>query len=252
MTLHSLNRWKASLIHLAVSALIALVVVTLVVVVWYPAPYFSAMGGEVLLRLLIGVDVILGPLITLIIFDIAKPRLGYDLMAIAALQVAALAYGGYIMFDARPAYNVFVNNRFDTVAANAVDADSLARADEQFRRLPLTGPRVVAANPPADPAENARIALDALLGGHDVQDLPHLYVPYAQAATRVASVARPLAALARRDQAAADQVSAFAAAHAAGGRSLGFVPVKARNRDFAAVVDRATGEIVGYLPINPW
>ena len=38
----------------------------------------------------------------------------------------------------------------------------------------------------------------------------------------------------------------------AAGRSLGYVPVKARNRDFAAVVDRKTGEIVGYLPINPW
>lgn len=252
MTLQSLNRWKASLIHLAVSALIALVVGTLVVVVWYPAPYFSAMGGEVLLRLLIGVDVILGPLVTLIIFDTAKPRLKYDLMAIAVLQVAALAYGGYIMFDARPAYNVFVKDRFDTVAANAIDADSLARADAQFRRLPLTGPRVVAANPPADPADKARFALEAVLGGHDVQHLPHLYVPYAQAAARVASVARPLAALARRDQAAADQVSAFATAHAAGGRSLGYVPVKARNRDFAAVVDRATGEIVGYLSINPW
>lgn len=252
MTLQSLNRWKASLIHLAVSAIIALVVVTLVVVVWYPAPYFSAMGGEVLLRLLIGVDVILGPLITLIVFDTAKPRLKYDLMAIAALQIAALAYGGYIMFDARPAYNVFVNDRFETVAANAIDTDSLARADAQFRRLPLMGPRVVAANPPADPADKARIALDAMLGGHDVRDLPHLYVPYAQAAARVAGVARPLAALARRDQAAADQVSVFATAQAAAGRSLGYVPVKARNKDFAAVVDRATGEIVGYLSIDPW
>jgi hypothetical protein len=46
-------------------------------------------------------------------------------------------------------------------------------------------------------------------------------------------------------------VSAFVARHGTG-RSLGYVPVKARNRDSCAVVDRKTGEIVGYLPLNPW
>jgi hypothetical protein len=37
-----------------------------------------------------------------------------------------------------------------------------------------------------------------------------------------------------------------------GNRSLGFLPIKARNEDFAAVVDRKTGEIVGFLRIRPW
>ena len=108
MTLASFSRWQAFLIHLGISALIAATVVALVLAVWYPPPYFAGMGGPVLLRLLIGVDVVLGPLITLIVFDPAKPRLKYDLMTIAALQVAALAYGGMVMFEARPVYNVFV------------------------------------------------------------------------------------------------------------------------------------------------
>jgi hypothetical protein len=61
----------------------------------------------------------LGPLITLIIFDTKKPRLKYDLATIAVLQVAALAYGSYIMFEARPVYTVFVGNQFQTVPATA-------------------------------------------------------------------------------------------------------------------------------------
>src|SRR4029434_8112727 len=131
-TLQSLTRWKAFGLHLAISALIAGIVITLVVVLWYPSPYFLAMGGEVLLRLLIGVDVVIGPLITLIIFDPRKPRLKYDLATIAALQVAALAYGSYVMFDARRVYTVFLGGHFTTVAANSIDDASLRRAKPEF------------------------------------------------------------------------------------------------------------------------
>lgn len=251
MTLQSLNRWKAFGIHLAISALIASTVLLLVVWLWYPAPYFAAMGGETLLRLLIGVDVVLGPIITLIIFDPAKPRLKFDLATIAVLQLAALVYGGFVMFEARPVYNVFVVDRFNTVPANAIDDDSLARAPAQFRPLPLTGPRVVAARAPDDPDERTRIAFESMVGGPDVQDLPHLFVPYEQARANVASAARPLVGLAQKDMNSAAKVNDFLATHG-GGQGLGYVPVRARNKDFAAVVDRKTGEIVGYLSVNPW
>ncbi|MBK9116957.1 MAG: hypothetical protein IPM22_15350 [Betaproteobacteria bacterium] len=250
MTLQSLDRWKAFGLHLAISALIAATVVMLVVWLWYPRPYFEAMGGEVLLRLLIGVDVVVGPLITLLIFDPKKPRLKYDLATIAVLQIAALAYGGFVMFEARPVYNVYFDGRFHTVPAYSVDAASRARAAPEFRPLSLTGPRVVAAMLPADPRETVGITVAAAMGGPDLPDLPHLYVPYTQAAAKAASVARPLVSLAQRGRAEADAVNDFVNVHGTG-RVMGYVPVRARNRDFAAVVDRKTGEVIGYLPIVP-
>ena len=93
MTLTALNRWQASALHLALSAAIAVLVVTLMLLVWYPQQYFTAMGGDTLILILIGVDVVVGPLITLIIFDPKKKGLRFDLAVIAALQLAALAYG---------------------------------------------------------------------------------------------------------------------------------------------------------------
>ncbi len=251
MTLQSLNRYQAFAIHLGISAVVATVVVALVVWLWYPAPYFVAMGGAVLLRLLIGVDVVLGPLITLLVFDPKKPSLRFDLAVIVTLQVAALAYGSWVMFEARPVYTVFYGDYFHTVPANGIDADSLARADPQFRPLPLDGPRVVAARLPADSAEAAMIVTASLTGGPDVADQPHLYFPYAQAMPAAAKAARALVTLAQRDKESSDLVSEFVAAQRGAGRSLGYLPVKARNRDFVAVVDRGTGEIVGYLSIVP-
>lgn len=252
MHLQSLNRWKAFGFHFAASALIAATVVMLILLLWYPRPYFEAMGGEVLLRLLVGVDVVLGPLITLIIFDPKKPRLRYDLACIGVLQLAALAYGGWVMFEARPVYNVFVKDRFETVPANRIDGDSLARAPEAFRTLPLAGPRVVAARAPANAREHANLMFSAMVGGPDWSDMPHLYTPYAEAAAAAASSAKPLVELSRRGKEAADAVTQFVAAHAQDGQSLGYLPVKARNKDFAAVVDRKTGAIVGYLAVQPW
>ena len=194
----------------------------------------------------------LGPVITLIIFDPRKPSLKTDLAIIGTLQIAALIYGSYVMFDARPVYNVFVKDRFDTVAANALDPDSLARAAEEFRVLPLTGPRVVAAQPPRDAKERSKILFEATAGGHDVPELPHLYTSYADAAMSAAQSAKPLVGLSRQGEDASRIVSDFVTTHGNGARSLGYLPVKARNQDFTAVVDKKTGEIVGYLPLQPW
>ena len=251
LTLHSLNRWQAFLIHLGLSIAIAAVVVALVVLVWYPPPYFTAMGGALLLRLIIGVDVVVGPIITLIIFDPRKPRLRTDLAIVAALQLTALVYGVLVMFEARPAWTVFVKDRFEVTAANAIDAESQARAAESFHRASLTGPRLVAGIPPTDRDEALRLSLAAMAGGPDVAAQPHLFVPYAQEAAAVARAARPLQALARQGRANAEAIGAFLAERGVG-RDLGYVPVRARNKDFAAVVERPTGEVVGYLPLNPW
>ena len=120
MTLASLNRWKASALHLAISAVIATTVVALMLALWYPQHYFAAMGGATLVLLLIGIDVVVGPLFTLIVYDPKKKNLRFDLAVIAALQLAALAYGCSIMFNARPVYSVFVVDRFEVVAANYV------------------------------------------------------------------------------------------------------------------------------------
>ncbi|WP_313056119.1 hypothetical protein [Pseudomonas lopnurensis] len=86
-------RIKAFLMHLAVSAVIALLAVLLVFHIWYPAPLHEALGVTHIFLLLLLADVILGPLLTLVVFKIGKKTLIMDLAVIACLQLAALAYG---------------------------------------------------------------------------------------------------------------------------------------------------------------
>jgi len=253
MQLTSLNRWTASGLHLAISAAIATAVVTVMLALWYPQPYFTAMGGGTLIMILIGVDVGIGPLITLIVFDPKKKHLRFDLTVIALLQLAALAYGGGVMFEARPVYNVFVVDRFETVAANQVDAESLATVKTgEFRTLPLAGPRIIAARQPDSPDRKSEIVLSALRGGPDLANLPELYVPYAQFRRDAARRARPLAELAKRQPGDAATIRSFVAGTGRTEDAVGFLPMKARNRDMAVVVDTGSGDVLGILPVYPW
>jgi hypothetical protein len=252
MELASLNRWKASLIHLGISAAIGVTVVTLMLVIWYPRPYFSAMGGASLILLLIGVDVVIGPLITLIIFDPRKKELKFDLWVIAALQLAALAYGSRVMFLARPVYNVYVVDRFEIVAANQVDEASLANATGEFRSLPLSGPKIIAAHPPTDPKRQADVVMQAMNGGPDLANLPDLYSPYDEGRAEAAQRARPLAELIKRQPGDTATIRTFLADAGKTEDAVGYLPMKARNKDMTVIVDKKTGDVVGIVPVYPW
>lgn len=104
LAIRQMSRYRAATIHLAVSALIAAGTLALMLALWYPPPLFAAMGGTELALLIVGVDVAIGPLITLIIFDTRKKELLFDLATIATLQVMAIGYSVYSMHAGRPVF----------------------------------------------------------------------------------------------------------------------------------------------------
>ncbi len=199
MQLKSLNRWKAAAIHLGVSAVIAATVVTIMLLVWYPPPYFDAMGGQGLLKILVGVDVTLGPLLTLIIFDAKKKSLKFDLSVIAALQIAALAYGVWVMFEARPVYTAFahgsIRHRFRQQIWTQVDLDAGA---PEYRELSLDRDRASSASAirtRTRTSRNGTSSCSSQRRGKDAPQFPKYYVPYADIAADVLKKAKPLSTL---------------------------------------------------------
>ena len=86
------SRARAATLHLGISMLVAASAAWLVFAVWYPYPYREISGGRELFTLVVSIDVILGPLMTLIIFNRSKPRaeLVRDLAVVAMIQLAGL------------------------------------------------------------------------------------------------------------------------------------------------------------------
>lgn len=160
----AMNRYRAALTHFGISALVVGTVFVLVYFLWYPEPLFRGAGGRDLFLVLALVDITVGPLITLIIFKPGKKGLKFDLATIAVLQIAALAYGTHVVFEARPVWVVFLKDRFDLVRANQVQEESREKAKAPYRSLSLTGPKIAAARIPEDPDEQFRTMITALAG----------------------------------------------------------------------------------------
>lgn len=205
----TLNRFQAAGLHFTLCLAIAAVTVTLMLALWYPGALFEAAGGLGLLYIVVGVDVVLGPLLTLVVYKAGKRGMKFDLAVIALLQVAALVYGLHVVSLARPAYIVFIKDRFDLATAVDLPPERLAQArDPQFRRLPWTGPVYVAADMPTDPKErNAIVA--AAMAGTDLNQLPQTWVPYASRRKEVLAAAMTMERLRKAEPASARNVDAW-------------------------------------------
>ncbi len=244
-----MSRWKASGIHLLLSAAIASAVVAFMLTVWYPWPLFEAAGGSQLILILVGVDVTLGPLITLIIFKAGKKGLRFDLTVIALLQLGALAYGIHTFYLARPVYLVFTLDRFELVTAKDLDPNDLAKVTrKEFQRPSLGRPQYVAAVFPSDPAQKARV-METSIVGKDLQMYPQYYVPYSEQAQSAAQSAKNLSVILKRDpEAIKDYLSSSARSQDA----VKFLPLSAPSKDGIVLLDAVSGAPIQILLINPW
>src|ERR1043165_7159180 len=65
---------RAAVIHLGFSALVGLTTAAIVFGLWFPYPYRDVAGGQYLFMLLVSVDVVCGPLLTMVLFSPLKSR----------------------------------------------------------------------------------------------------------------------------------------------------------------------------------
>ena len=246
------GRLKASAIHLTLSLTLAVLAALLVFVVWYPYPYRDISGGRELFLLVVGVDVIMGPLMTLAVFNRNKPRqeLRRDLAVIGLLQLLALAYGLWTVAVARPVHLVFELDRFRVVHAIDVPAELLNRASPALQRLPLTGPTLLSVREFKDSRESFEATMAALHGAA-LGARPDFWQSYEQAKPQVLARARPLAELnARFPARAGDIAKALHSVLARPPTSIGYIPMVGRSTFWTVLIDTNTAEVIAFVPID--
>ncbi|MFN0037942.1 MAG: TfpX/TfpZ family type IV pilin accessory protein [Burkholderiales bacterium] len=245
------DRFRASALHFLISALIAGLAALLVFLVWYPAPFREISGGRELFLILVTVDVILGPLITLTIFNRTKPwrALRRDLALVGLTQLAALGYGMWTVFVARPVHLVFEYDRLRVVHAIEVPGQLLGEASPEFRTLPLLGPRLLALRPFHDDAEKVSLTI-AAMQGLPLGARPELWQPYADARTRILAAAKPTLELKKRFPDQAGQIDLALARTGHPPDSVVYLPMVGRKTFWTVLLDSFTAEVLGYLPID--
>lgn len=247
-----MTRWKAAFIHLCISAAIAIVACVLFFGLWYPGAYFHAAGADELVLLLVGVDLAIGPFLTLIVFRRGKPGLRFDLAVIGIAQTVALAYGCHIVLASRPIFLVAAIDRFVLVSSNEISDEELAKASEPtFRKRSWTGPILVAAVLPTDIRERNQLVFDAGTG-HDIEFQPKYYRPIESSAQSLLGQAKDIQKLESHNKAAKAMVDSYLVSRKTSADSVAWLPLQARKNDVTMLVDKATGMPLEALPIDPW
>jgi hypothetical protein len=242
-----MSRWRAAGIHLLISIGIAAAVLALMLGVWYGPTLFRAMGGAGLALILIGVDVVMGPALTLVVFRSGKRGLKFDLAAIALAQVVALVYGCYVVSLARPAFIVFVKDQFQVATVAELEPKLLAEARyAQFRSPPWWGPELVYGEWPTDHKEQQDLVF-AGLAGVDLQHLPKYYAPYEQGKSAILAKALPLSSVHKTEPEAAKAIDEWVARSGADVQNLLYVRLRGRDAWVAVLIDRNTVQPVKML-----
>lgn len=246
------GRLRAFGIHFSISVAIALIAAFVVFFVWYPYPYRELSGGRELFLILITVDVIIGPLLTAVIFNRNKSRraLLFDLSLISVMQLLALGYGLSTVTVVRPVHLVFEYDRFRVVHAADVPQSLLSKTPAGIEALPLTGPTVLSTRNVL-PAEKADVVM-AELGGLPIGARPDFWQPFEEAKAEVLAQAKPIAELKARFPAQNAIIEQAVATSGHSAEKLGYLPVVGRKDFWTALIDSETGKIVATIPLDPY
>ena len=247
------DRFKASGVHLMISLAVAALGGALVFGVWYPYPYRDISGGRELFLILVTVDVILGPLMTLAVFNRAKPWpvLRRDLVVIAALQLAALGYGLWTVCAARPVHLVFEYNRFSVVHAADISPKWLDKTPPGIQALPLNGPTLLSLRPFVDDKEKMDFTVEAVMGV-GLSTRPELWQAYDKARPEILKEAKPVSELKTRMASQATDIDRVVREAGGDPQTVLYLPLVGRNRTWTVFVDPVDAHIVATMPLDPF
>ena len=241
-------RLKAACIHLLISALVALIGIGLVFWVWHPDPLQKAVGVTHIFLMMLGIDVVLGPLLTLLVASSKeKKTLKFDLSVIAAVQLAAYLYGMHSIAVSRPVYIAFDKLRFEVV-----QADSVVRATDktilpEYQSNPLFAPQWVSVRPYKDAAEQSRRTMLELQEGVSPSMMADLYQPLNDGWDGMLERNHRLDELNQYNP--AEQVAKELAAYP---QADSYLPMKAPSEDMAVLLDSEQKQVLGIVDLRPW
>jgi hypothetical protein len=237
--------------HLLLSVAVVGGLLLLLIARWYPIPYFLIDGGWQGIRLVAAVDVVLGPLITLVIYNRNKSRgkLIFDYSVIGAIQACAFAFGVWTVFSTRTTVVVFADGVFYTLGA-----DTARFLHDPYPAILAHAPGTPAyavVTMPAEEEARQKLRRESLA----------MHRPLFSYLERVGPLTREsfqqlvenqldLPDLLARQPESRPEVERFLEKHGGTVQEYVFVPVKPRYRQVVLAFARDTGRLAGWLDIT--
>lgn len=233
--------------HLSLSLIVATLVLGWIFTVWYPAPLAKATGVTHIVLLMIAIDVIVGPILSLIVYKANKKTLKFDLLVIILLQISALSYGIYSLAEGRPVWMAFNGNRFELIRNNELlDVSIDNRVDSEYYHPSLLGPRYVAVKIAVNQLEREKNMFEELQGGISLAQRPERYVAIAEANGRIIETAEGVSDLKNynSEQAVDSILDSYPNASS-------YLALKANEVDMTVLLDEK-GNTIEVVDLRPW
>ena len=245
-----MSRFRASGFHFLISLIVGFVLLALCWFIWYPAPMLMEIGGHEIFLLIVGIDVVLGPLLTLCVFKVGKKWLAFDLVFIALAQISAMFYGVSTLLEARPAYVAARGDKFQVVQANELTDANLAKGKAAGKAdMPWWGPEWVGTKEPTDKADISQVKAISAVGagrGH----LPQLHVPYSSMRTEILEKAQTIETLKKIHPEQKTEIDAWLAKRGYNEQTAKFQPIKINVSEYALMIDAKTAAVIGISPFR--
>jgi hypothetical protein len=222
----------------------------LVFLVWYPDLFPKSTGVTNIFLLLLGVDVVLGPCLTLAVVKPGKKRhlLLLDLTVIIVLQLSAYFYGLNAVAEGRPAWIVLGAAQFNLVSPADMDKRNSDQVALEYRHPSLTGPQWISAFLPedADVATRNDLVFDSF-AGIEVYHQPRYYHSLSEGLSILKEEARPLDDLKKYNSIAEvqEKLAPYPEADA-------FLPLNSKLISMTVLVKKDESRIIATVDLRPW
>lgn len=244
---------NAFLWHFAGSAFITLLASLVVFWFWYPQPYASLLKGGALFFLVVTVDVVCGPLLTLVLFNPQKTKreLTLDLGVVACLQAAALVYGLHAMWVARPVYLAYELDRFRVITLADIAPKNISKIPPEIGPPGWRGPKMVGirvAQPvDADYLEQVQLSIN----GQDAAFRIDRWAPYDGFHAQLITRSRALPELYARHPGSPGIINAAVMKTGRASAQLRWLPVQSRRgTGWTVFIDTENATVAGWVQLD--
>lgn len=164
---------------------------------WYRWPGWYLSSVMHIVGIVVLVDLVLGPTLTLVVANRNKPRreLTRDIGIIVTVQLIALVYGGITLWMGRPLYYTFSSDCLQLVQASDLQGAEITRGQKENPDLApwwYSRPRWVWAPLPKDPGAAGKIVRGTAFGGQDVIQMPRYFKPWADGLSDLRDQLKPV------------------------------------------------------------
>lgn len=242
-----MSRYKASFFHFLISLAIFVVLAYIILFHWYPEFFYAIDGGWEGMRIIVGVDLILGPLLTLVVFKAGKPGLKLDLTAIGTLQAVCLIAGLVIVYTERPIFFIYYEKHFYSASADSYTNNGVTTPDPE--KYSDTVPAKVISILPENPIEEADFRTILFQDGIPVWAYQPTYQKLSEHMDKV--MAGGIGEEELKDRDADGKLETWFEDNGGSFSDYVFIPIHSRYRDAFLGIRKSDGSFVDIIEIQP-